>query len=423
MNIQELYSLYRQHPSVRTDTRKLRPGDLFFALKGPHFNGNSFAAAALEKGAFRVVVDDPAFAGDSRAILVEDALKTLQELAAIHRKSFTFPFLAITGSNGKTTTKELIREVLSRSMKVYATEGNLNNHIGIPLTLLSIPVGTEVAVIEMGANHPGEIASYCRIVEPTHGIITNCGIAHLEGFGSEEGIRKGKGELFDYLKGHGGTAFVCRDFGYFAEMAEGIPELFWYGTGPGNFVQGHILEPAPLLTAGTDYTGSMHTRLFGGYNLYNILAAVTVGKYFKVPPAAIKAAVEGYAPQNHRSQVITRGSNTIILDSYNANPTSMKLAIGEFASMQAARKVLILGSMMELGAASRKEHESLLELISGWQWEAVVLTGKEFEGLSHPYIFQQDAAAAMAWLEKQHFENTWILVKGSRSMAMEKVLG
>jgi len=410
LNIQELYSLYRQHPSVRTDTRKLRPGDLFFALKGPHFNGNSFAAAALEKGAFRVVVDDPAFAGDSRAILVEDALKTLQELAAIHRKSFTFPFLAITGSNGKTTTKELIREVLSRSMKVYATEGNLNNHIGIPLTLLSIPVGTEVAVIEMGANHPGEIASYC-------------GIAHLEGFGSEEGIRKGKGELFDYLKGHGGTAFVCRDFGYFAEMAEGIPELFWYGTGPGNFVQGHILEPAPLLTAGTDYTGSMHTRLFGGYNLYNILAAVTVGKYFKVPPAAIKAAVEGYAPQNHRSQVITRGSNTIILDSYNANPTSMKLAIGEFASMQAARKVLILGSMMELGAASRKEHESLLELISGWQWEAVVLTGKEFEGLSHPYIFQQDAAAAMAWLEKQHFENTWILVKGSRSMAMEKVLG
>jgi UDP-N-acetylmuramoyl-tripeptide--D-alanyl-D-alanine ligase len=422
LNIQDLYAIYLQHPAVRTDTRKLVAGDLYFALKGPNFNGNSFAASALEKGAAWAIVDDAAMAVSGNTILVPDVLKTLQELARLRRSECKFPILAITGSNGKTTTKELVREVLSLSCRVHATEGNLNNHIGIPITLLNMPRDTEIAVIEMGANHLGEIASYCRIVAPTHGMITNCGKAHLEGFGSEEGIRKGKGELFDYLKEHGGAAFVCSDFDYFREMSRGIKEILWYGTGPGNYVQGHVLEPAPLLTAGTDYTGSLHTHLFGGYNLYNILAAVTVGKYFKASPARIKEAVEGYIPQNHRSQVVTRGSNTLILDSYNANPTSMKLAIGEFAALDVPRKVLVLGSMMELGPSSRREHEALLEMIAAFHWEAVVVTGREFEGLQHPFIFLPDAAAAAAWLERQHFENTFILLKGSRSMALEKVL-
>lgn len=423
MRIEELYQLYLQHPSIQTDTRKLKPGDLFFALKGPHFNGNAFARSALEGGAAYAIVDDPSVLEGERTIRVKDALETLQDLASHHRDRFNIPFLAITGSNGKTTTKELTRSVLSVSYRCYATEGNLNNHIGIPLTLLKMTADTEIAVIEMGANHLGEIASYCRIVRPTHGLITNCGKAHLEGFGSEENIRKGKGELFDHLRESGGTAFICRDFDYFQDMSQGLKEVYWYGTGEGNFVQGQVVESGPLLTAGTDYTGSMHTHLFGSYNLYNILAAAAVGKYFKISPQGIKAAIEGYAPQNQRSQVTIRGSNTIILDAYNANPSSMKLSIREFGELQVPKKVLILGSMMELGRASKPEHEDLIRLISNYSWENVVLTGKEFEGLEHPFTFLKDSSSAREWLENQHFENTWILLKGSRSMAMEKVLG
>ncbi|HVB03196.1 MAG TPA: UDP-N-acetylmuramoyl-tripeptide--D-alanyl-D-alanine ligase [Chitinophagaceae bacterium] len=422
MTIPELYTLYREHPSVQTDTRKLKAGDIFFALRGPHFNGNSYAGTALDSGASYAVIDDPAFALTDRTILVLNVLETLQQLAAHHRKQLSIPVLAITGSNGKTTTKELIKAVLSASWKTYSTEGNLNNHIGVPLSLLKITAETQIAVLEMGASHLHEIEGYCRIARPTHGLITNCGKAHLEGFGSLEAIRQGKGELFDYLRATAGTAFVCQDLDYLQEMSRGIKEICWYGTSGHPFVQGHILESVPLLIAGTDYTGSIRTRMFGSFNLFNVLAAVAVGKYFQVSPAQIKSAIEGYSPVNQRSQLINQGSNTIILDAYNANPTSMKLAIEDFSRLPSPKKILILGAMMELGPSSLKEHGDLVQMIGDHQWENVVLAGGDFEGLNHPYIYLPDAAAVRLWLEKQHLENTYILVKGSRGMAMEKVL-
>lgn len=425
MSIQELYNLFIQYPSVQTDTRKIKEGDIFFALKGPNFNGNHFALQALKMGAAYSVVDEKIDTEDARIIPVTDTLETLQALAKHHREQFTIPFIGITGSNGKTTSKELIYAVLSSHYKTYTTQGNLNNHIGVPLTLLSVRPDAEMAVIEMGANHQKEIEGYCVYTQPTHGVITNAGKAHLEGFGGIEGVKKGKGELFDFLRAHDGTAFVYADYDYLHEMSRHVKHIAQYGQTEGT-VQGNILSNEPFLqvsiTAGLEKVSSIQTQLVGDYNLPNILCAAAIGKYFGVPEEKIKSAIENYAPSNSRSQLLQRGNNTIILDAYNANPSSMKAAIENFAHLQAHKKILMLGGMMELGVESIEEHKNIISLIKKYPWEKVVLVGGDFGRIDHGFTFFSDSVAAKDWLEQQGFEHTHFLIKGSRSMQMEKIL-
>lgn len=420
-----LYQIYLHHPSVQTDTRKLKAGDIFFALKGPNFNGNEFAAKALEAGAAYAVVDEDLPVKDQRIIKTNNVLATLQELAKHHREQFhNTPFIAITGSNGKTTTKELVHAVLSSHYKTYTTEGNLNNHIGVPVTLLRVKKDAEMAVIEMGANHQKEIESYCVYAQPTHGIITNCGKAHLEGFGGAEGVRKGKGELYDYMRAHNGTIFAYDDYDYLHDMSKGITNIIWYGTSKGT-VTGNVSKSEPFLevaiTNGATFN-SIQTQLVGDYNLPNVLCAIAVGKYFGVPDIKIKFAVEHYVPSNSRSQLIQTGSNKIILDAYNANPTSMKAAIENFSKILAPKKVLMLGGMMELGEESVAEHENIVNLISKYKWSDVVLVGGDFNKFEHGYTYLENSKEANDWFHQQDFERTYILIKGSRSMQMEKVL-
>ncbi|NTS41776.1 UDP-N-acetylmuramoyl-tripeptide--D-alanyl-D-alanine ligase [Flavisolibacter sp. BT320] len=423
MKMEELYAIYQQHPSVQTDTRKLQKGDLYFALKGPNFNGNAFAEQALQKGAAYAIVDEEAFNTSDRTILVADVLETLQGLALHHRRQFNIPFLAITGSNGKTTTKELIHAVLSTTFKTYTTEGNLNNHIGVPLTLLKIKNDAQMAVIEMGANHQKEIQSYCEIALPTHGLITNCGKAHLEGFGGEEGVRKGKGELFDYLRSHNGTAFIMADYDYLHEMSTGINEVVRYGTTAGDTV-GTTTQSDPFLevhfTKGLNDT--IATQLVGSYNLPNVLAAVAVGKFFGVEEEKIKAAIEQYTPSNSRSQLLQKGKNKIILDAYNANPSSMKAAIENFAKTEGENKLLVLGAMAELGEGSVQEHQAIIEEIARHNWQHVLLVGGDFLKTAHSYHSFATPERAGEWLQAAGISDAYLLVKGSRSMQMEKVL-
>ena len=421
--IEELYQIYLKHPSVQTDTRKLKPGDIFFALKGEKFNGNAFAKQAVEAGAAYVVIDDAAYEISGKTILVDNVLECLQQLAHHHRQQFQIPFIAITGSNGKTTTKELIHAVLSSKYKTYTTEGNLNNHIGIPLTLLRIKADAEIAVIEMGANHQKEIESYCQYALPTHGLITNCGKAHLEGFGGAAGVRKGKGELFDYLKTIDGTAFIFNDYDYLKEMSVGVSHIFSYGSKDGD-ITGEMLSSEPYLETAITGKNTFHiqTQLVGSYNFPNVLAAVCVGQYFKIAADKIKWAIENYTPSNSRSQLINKGSNRFIMDAYNANPSSMKLAIENFANLKSEKKVLLLGAMAELGEESVAEHEAIIKLIQSKNWEKVVLVGGDFIKLAHPYLSFTNAQEAKTWLQNQKFENTDFLVKGSRSMQMEKII-
>lgn len=423
MELTELYQLYLQHPIVATDTRKLPAGCLFFALKGANFNGNLFALQALEQGAAYAIIDEPVDSNDSRLIRVNDSLQTLQQLAAYHRHKFQIPFIAITGSNGKTTTKELVSAVLSAHFTTYTTQGNLNNHIGIPLTLLRVGKDAEMAVIEMGANHQQEIAGYCKYVQPTHGIITNCGKAHLEGFGGIEGVRKGKGELFDFLSGHDGTAFVYSDYDYLQQMSLSVPHIIWYGSHQG-LIQGKEISSTPFLTIET--TGALElkltTQLVGSYNLPNVLCAVTVGHFFGVPPEKIQQAIENYAPTNSRSQFLNWRGNQVILDAYNANPSSMKLAIENFSRQPGERKILLLGAMKELGEESLEEHRALVDLIQSLHFNEVILVGGDFGLIQHPFRYFEHSAAAGKWLHEQQYKDALLLVKGSRSMQMEKVL-
>jgi UDP-N-acetylmuramoyl-tripeptide--D-alanyl-D-alanine ligase len=423
MTIEQLYGIYEQYPSVQTDTRALKAGDLFFALKGPNFNGNLFAEKALAAGAAYAVVDEAPATPNDRIIVVKDALDTLQQLAKFHRQQFNIPFIAITGSNGKTTTKELVSTVLATTYKTYTTQGNLNNHIGVPLTILRVKKDAQMAVIEMGANHQQEIASYCAYTLPTHGIINNVGKAHLEGFGGVEGVRKGKGELYDFLRANNGTAFVMWDYDYLQTMSKGIPAIIKYGTETGD-VTGQIQQSAPFLSvtisSGNPFT--IQTQLVGSYNLPNVLVAVTVGKHFKIADAIIKNAIEQYAPSNSRSQLIEKGDNKFILDAYNANPSSMRAAIENFAAIQANNKVLMLGAMAELGPESLEEHKQIVSLIQQYSWKQVVLVGGDFLKVEHPFISKENAVQAGEWFRQQAFKDTYFLVKGSRSMQMEKVL-
>ncbi len=425
MQIEQLYTIFLSYPSVQTDTRKLKEHDLFFALKGPNFNGNQFAQKALDAGSAYIIVDEQTNISDNRIIKVDDVLTTLQLLAKHHRQQFkNIPFFAITGSNGKTTTKELLHEVLATTYKTYTTEGNLNNHIGIPLTILKIKADAEIALIEMGANHQKEIESYCEFTLPTHGLITNCGKAHLEGFNGEEGVRKGKGELFDYLRANNGIAFIMNDYTYLKEMSKEISVVKTYGTKEAE-ITGEVITSTGFLEVAITKGAAIDiikTQLVGEYNLANVLAAVAVGKYFKVADEKIKSALENYTPSNSRSQLISKGSNKIILDAYNANPTSMKAAIENFANMEGDEKILFLGGMMELGKVSLQEHQTIISIIDNFIWKAVVLVGGDYHKIKHPYINFENALQAKEWFTLQQINNSQILIKGSRSMQMEKVI-
>jgi UDP-N-acetylmuramoyl-tripeptide--D-alanyl-D-alanine ligase len=423
MKTEDLYTIYLQHPSVQTDTRKLKQGDLFFALKGPNFNANEFAHKAIDAGAAFAVIDDAQYSIEGKTILVQDVLTALQQLASYHRQQLTIPFIAITGSNGKTTTKELIHAVLSTSFKTYTTEGNLNNHIGVPLTILKIKPDAEMAVIEMGANHLREIASYCQVALPTHGLITNCGKAHLEGFGGEEGVRKGKGELYDFLRANKGTAFVMWDYPYLRQMSKGISTIYTYGTRDADLT-GDVSQSTQYLSVqfSKGFSGTVKTSLVGDYNLPNVLAAVAVGTYFKIDEIKIKTAIENYTPTNSRSQLMQKNSNKIILDAYNANPSSMKAAIENFAKAEGGEKILALGAMAELGADSLKEHKDIIKEIDKHQWKDVILVGGDFMKVDHTYRKFASAAEAGQWLQTINPQHSFFLIKGSRSMQMEKLL-
>ncbi|MBU3744167.1 MAG: UDP-N-acetylmuramoyl-tripeptide--D-alanyl-D-alanine ligase [Sediminibacterium sp.] len=423
MNIEALYNLYLQHPQITTDSRNVKAGDLYFALKGDTFNGNQFALESLEKGAAYAIIDEDIDANNTRLIKVPDVLTCLQQLAGHHRNQFTIPFIAITGSNGKTTTKELVSAVLSTHFITYTTQGNLNNHIGIPLTILRIQPNAQIAVIEMGANHQHEIEGYCQYAQPTHGIITNCGKAHLEGFGGEEGVKKGKGELFQFLSTHNGTAFAFADYDYLHDLSQRVPHVIWYGTTSG-IIQGKVEHAMPFLKVNISggIEMSVATQLVGNYNLPNVVCAATIGHHFGVPADKIKMAIENYVPSNSRSQLIQWRNNEVILDAYNANPSSMQLAIENFAQMPGEHKILMLGAMMELGESSIEEHKALVHLIQQYPWEQVVLVGGDFSNIQHPYLFFPTASEAKIWLEQQQPQLKQILLKGSRSMQMEKVI-
>ena len=434
MEINELYELYQQSGKISTDSRHVEPGSLFFALKGDRFNGNHFAGQALEAGAAYAIVDEPeALVPGSNRILVEDVLNTLQQLARFHRRKFNIPVIAVTGSNGKTTTKELLSAVLSVHYPTHFTRGNLNNHIGVALTLLAMPDHTEVAVIEMGANAQGEIAFLCQIAEPTHGVITNIGKAHLEGFGGIEGVKKGKSELYRYLEGRKGTIFVNVEEPFLRELSDTAPKRVLYGLSEAPAAGAYpigikLLEVQPFVhLAMADETGQLleiHSHLIGHYNVGNLTTAIALGQYFKVPAQKIKAAIEAYIPGMNRSQILSLGSNTMILDAYNANPSSMEAALRNFAALPQHPKVAILGAMFELGEAAAEEHARIGRLACELGFEEVVLVGADFQatagalGLRHfPNVF-----ALREWFKAQPWEGTHFLLKGSRGMQLEKVL-
>lgn len=423
MTIEQLYELYLQHPSIQTDTRKLKEGDIFFALSGPNFNGNDFAEKAIDLGAAYAVVDAEITNENGRILKADNVLDSLQLLAKFHREQFNIPFIAITGSNGKTTTKELVSAVLASQFKTYTTQGNLNNHIGVPLTLLQVREDAEMAVIEMGANHQKEIEGYCRYAKPTHGIITNCGKAHMEGFGGIDGVKKGKGELFDYLRNNNGTAFIFKDYEYLEEMSNGLENIATYGTTEG-YVTGEILSSETFLRVqitNKESPAIIQTQLVGDYNLPNVLCAVTMGKYFDVPLEKIIHSIENYAPSNSRSQMLVKGSNHVILDAYNANPTSMRLAIENIAKIKSDSKVLMLGGMMELGKESMQEHQNIIEIIKKYLWNKVVLVGGDFAKIAHPFLYFNNSTEAAYWCHEQNFHDSYFLIKGSRSIQMEKI--
>ncbi len=424
MNIQELYSIYLRHSKVSTDTRQIEKDSIFFALKGTSFNGNEFAAAALEKGASYVVVDDPALRDKGPSfIYVDDVLVTLQQLANHHRKQLAIPVLAITGTNGKTTTKELVSAVLAKKFQVLYTLGNLNNHIGVPLTLLRLSSQHELAVIEMGANHLGDIELLCNIAEPDYGIITNIGRAHLEGFGSPQGIIKTKSELYRFIKAKGKLLFVNGDNDLLTTLSQDI-ESVKYGNDPSSFVSGKLLGADPFVKIGWKRNETAEhvvtTQLIGGYNFENILAACTIGAYFKVPDELINEALQDYTPSNNRSQVIRKVKNTLIMDAYNANPTSMDAAVKSFAAMEHANKWLVLGDMLELGADSLKEHQQLVETLHSKNLLNVVLIGPEFSKTNHEgFKTFLDTNQAKRFLEEKQISDGLVLLKGSRGMKLE----
>lgn len=426
IDIEKLYNIYLNSRTISTDTRKITPGSVFFALKGERFNGNSFARQALEAGASYVVIDEAEYAADEKYILVENVLQTLQQLANYHRRQLTIPFIGITGSNGKTTTKELINAVLSRKYKTYATRGNLNNHIGVPLTLLAITNEIEIAIIEMGANKVGDIAELVSICEPTHGLITNIGRAHLEGFGGIEGVKKGKGELYDFLQFRNGVVFVNA----LNETLENMIRTRYFGEivhypRVGDFMACEMLSSSPFVTYRSENGDMIQTHLSGAHNFENIATALCVGKYFEVSAEEANLAVSGYISDNNRSQIVNKGSNTVYLDAYNANPTSMQASLEHFMTIEASNKVVILGDMFELGEESETEHRNIGRVVAKGNFTKVLLCGKRMqaavEANPQAYYFL-DKFSLNNWLQENKIENAQILVKGSRGMGLETIL-
>lgn len=425
MEISALYACFQECQGVTTDSRNCPAGSLFVALKGASFDGNRFAAQALEQGCRYAVVDNPDYAGtDSRILLVDDCLKTLQQLANYHRRKLGTRIIGVTGTNGKTTTKELVSAVLKQKYNLLYTQGNLNNHIGVPLTLLRLTPEHELAVVEMGANHPGEIKTLVHIAEPDYGIITNVGKAHLEGFGSFEGVIRTKGELYDYLRGKAGAVvFLHHENPYLNGIAQGL-ECVRYGQTPGLFVSGRLTGCSPFLAF--DWTAAGETRpvqthLIGSYNLDNALAAAAIGTYFGVSAEQICQALADYVPQNNRSQLVDTGRNRLIVDAYNANPTSMMAALQNFRQLEADRKVVILGDMKELGPGSLEEHRKIVGFLDECGFERVLLVGSEFAAATSRYEHFANADAVIASLESHRPEGCFILVKGSNSMKLSRL--
>lgn len=429
MTISALYQLYLQCLIVTTDSRNCPQGSIFIALKGDSFNGNAFAAQALKDGCSYAIVDEIEYTDptNNQIILVDDCLKTLQQLANYHRKQMGTKIIGITGTNGKTTTKELIAGVLSQSYNVLYTLGNLNNHIGVPLTLLRLRTDHNLAVIEMGANHPGEIKELAMIAEPDYGIITNVGKAHLEGFGSFEGVIRTKGELYDYLRRKGDSVvFIQNENPYLIDIAEGL-NLIRYGSSDALYVNGKVSSCSPYLAfewrAGKEDTlHHIQTKLIGAYNFDNALAAVAIGRFFGVEPSKIDAALTNYTPQNNRSQLKETPDNKLIIDAYNANPTSMMAALENFKQMEVSHKVAILGDMKELGITSLEEHQKIVDFIDTCNFEKVVLIGNEFAKTNHSYKGFAKTDDVVTELNKEKPKGCYILIKGSNGMKLGQLV-
>lgn len=434
IDISGLYRIYLEcNRQLTTDSRNAGNGQLFFALKGDRFDGNRFAAAALETGASYAVVDDPAVADGDRYLLVDDVLQSLQELARHHRRQFDIPLIALTGSNGKTTTKELVAGVMASQYRTHATRGNLNNHIGVPLTLLSMAPDVECAVIEMGANHQGEIAELCAIAEPTHGLITNIGRAHLEGFGGIEGVKKGKGELYHHLARTGGVAFVNLDAAHLQQMVPANLRTITYKSAetPDPAVIPIEVRPVQLHPAigiefldGNKQLLQAGTRLSGQHNFQNVMTAVAVGRYFKVPADRIRAALAAYVPKDNRSQRVTHDGVDFVLDAYNANPSSMEASLRDFCQSSPAPRAAVIGGMLELGEESESAHREVARLADSLGIERLILLGEPYTeaaaelGATH----FTELAGLREWFWQQDWEGFTVLLKGSRGYALEKLL-
>lgn len=428
----ELYAHYLKHPIVCTDTREIKPNALFFSLKGGNFNGNQFAEKALNEGCSIAIIDEEKYKVDDRYFLVDDVLKTLQELANYHRKQLSIPIIGITGTNGKTTSKELLHAVLSQKYNVLATKGNLNNHIGVPLTLLNITGKHEIAIIEMGANHMGEIAMLAQIAEPNFGMITNIGKAHLEGFGGYENVIKTKNELFQFIQKNKGTLFVNNDNELLRDLSKNIESVTFGSAGNIDFI-GELVDCNPFVKLKCKATSDQQpldekpiisTQLIGNYNFENLLAAAAIGNYFNVSEAQIINGLEAYVPSNNRSQVIQKDSNLLLLDAYNANPSSMHAAIENFSQMQQNKKTVILGDMLELGDDSAKEHQAIIDLLAEKNIEHILLVGKYFKACTtggQTSSFDT-TDQLLSYLQEKPITNSSVLIKGSRGIQLEKTV-
>ena len=423
MSIIDLYDLFIHNPQITTDSRNCPKGSIFFALKGDKFDGNQYAGKALASGCVYAVIDNPDYYIGERTILVDNVLKTLQQLAHHHRKVLGLPIIGITGTNGKTTTKELLAAVLSTKFNLLYTEGNFSNHIGVPLTLLRLTHDHEMAVIEMGASHPGDIKELVDIVHPNYGIITNVGRAHLEGFGSFEGVIRTKGELYDYIRRSKGKIFIKKENEYLQSIAKGIEQIT-YGNGDDAFASGQVVSCDPFLVFNWKQQGKLHTvetHMIGSYNLDNVLAAVAVGRFFKIPAERISRAIAAYEPTNNRSQFKKTDNNELIIDAYNANPSSMKVALDNFITMPVQPKAIILGDMRELGPTSDELHAEVVEQIKKGQFDKVFLCGEHFSKVGKEFSPFATTEAMVEELRKQPLKGYHILIKGSHSMGLEKL--
>lgn len=430
--LRRVYEAYLSGSGICTDTRKITNRCIFFALRGDNFNGNLFAQQALDTGASMAVVDDDTLPANDKFIKVDQVLSFLQELALFHRKNLHIPVIGITGSNGKTTTKELVSRVLSKKYKTYFTQGNLNNHIGVPLTLLSIPKNTEMAVVEMGANHRHEIGFLCSIAQPTHVLITNVGLAHLEGFGGFEGVKLGKGEMYSHAKNNEALVFINKSNPHLTGMLGEYERVFTYGYSADCSITAEPLTSKQYVSLKWKSIHDLqwqtvNSNITGAYNLENIVAAIAVGSHFGVSDEDIVSAIESYSPDNQRSQELKKGETTIILDAYNANPTSMEAAIRNFQNSFSGVRMLFLGDMLELGETAPKEHLKLIELALEGDFEKLILVGPLFKEAAiaitdKKIICLPDSIAAADWLKSNPPGKSSILIKGSRGSKMEKVL-